>query len=132
MLVTAGPRHESTQLEPLLDAIRVPRPAWGRPRKRPTHLIADRGYSYTTCRRLLRQRRIAHTSLSDPTSRRLGPVGGHEVAGHRGWIRCATCSATWSSERSPGSSSTGPSGRIDARLTGGGDVVSVSNSCDNK
>jgi transposase len=61
MLVTAGQRHESTQLEPLLDAIRVPRPGPGRPRKRPTHLIADRGYSYTTCRRLLRQRRIAHT-----------------------------------------------------------------------
>jgi transposase len=61
MLVTAGQRHESTQLEPLLDAIRVPRSGPGRPRKRPTHLIADRGYSYTTCRRLLRQRRIAHT-----------------------------------------------------------------------
>ena len=62
MLLTAGQRHESTQLGPLLDAIRVPRQATsGRPRKRPTHLIADRGYSYTTCRRLLRQRRIAHT-----------------------------------------------------------------------
>jgi transposase len=61
MLVTAGQRHESTQLEPLLDAIRVPRPALGRPRKRPAHLIADRGYSYPTCRRLLRRRRIAHT-----------------------------------------------------------------------
>ena len=61
MLVTAGQRHESTQLEPLLDAIRVPRLGPGRPRKRPTHLIADRGYSYPTCRRLLRQRRITHT-----------------------------------------------------------------------
>jgi transposase len=62
MLVTAGQRHESTQLEPLLDAIWVPRPGGsGRPRKRPAHLIADRGYSYTTCRRLLRQRRIPHT-----------------------------------------------------------------------
>ena len=61
MLVTAGQRHESTQLGPLLDTIRVPRATSGRPRKRPAHLIADRGYSYTTCRRLLRQRRIAHT-----------------------------------------------------------------------
>jgi transposase len=61
MVVTAGQRHESTQLQPLLDAIRVPRSGLGRPRKRPTHLVADRGYSYTTCRRLLRQRRIAHT-----------------------------------------------------------------------
>src|SRR4029453_18796212 len=54
-------RHESTQLRPLLDAIRVPRPGSGRPRKRPAHLVADRGYRYTTCRSLLRQRRIAHT-----------------------------------------------------------------------
>jgi transposase len=62
MLVTAGQRHESTQLGPLLDAIRVPRPGGlGRPRKRPAHLVADRGYSYTTCRRLLRRRGIAHT-----------------------------------------------------------------------
>lgn len=60
MLVTAGQRHESTQLEPLLDTIRVPRPGSGRPRKRPDHLVADRGYSYPTCRRLLRRRRIAH------------------------------------------------------------------------
>jgi hypothetical protein len=61
MLVTAGQRHESTQLGPLLDTIRVPRPTSGRPRKRPDHLTADRGYSYPGCRRLLRRRRIAHT-----------------------------------------------------------------------
>ena len=80
MLVTAGQRHESTQLEPLLDAIRVPRATSGRPRKRPTHLIADRGYSYPTCRRLLRQRRIAHTiperSDQQATRARRGPWGG--------------------------------------------------------
>ena len=80
MLVTAGQRHESTQLEPLLDAIRVPRSGPGRPRKRPTHLIADRGYSYTTCRRLLRQRRIAHTiperSDQQAARARRGPRGG--------------------------------------------------------
>jgi transposase len=29
VLVTAGQRHESTQLGPLLDAIRVPRPGRG-------------------------------------------------------------------------------------------------------
>ena len=81
MLVTAGQRHESTQLGPLLDAIRVPRPGGsGRPRKRPAHLIADRGYSYTTCRRLLRQRRIAHTiperSDQQAARARRGPRGG--------------------------------------------------------
>jgi transposase len=63
VVVTAGQRHESTQLEAVLDAIRVPRlpGAAGRPRKRPEHLIADKGYSYPSCRRLLRGRGIRHT-----------------------------------------------------------------------
>ncbi len=62
MVLTAGQVHESTQLEPVLDAIRVPRPGGrGRPRKRPDHLIADKGYSYQTCRTLLRRRGIPHT-----------------------------------------------------------------------
>jgi transposase len=63
IVVTAGQRHESTQLETVLDAIRVPRlpGAAGRPRKRPEHLIADKGYSYPSCRRLLRERGIRHT-----------------------------------------------------------------------
>jgi len=80
MLVTAGQRHESTQLGPLLDTIRIPRATSGRPRKRPGHLVADRGYSYTTCRRLLRQRRIAHTiperSDQQAARARRGPRGG--------------------------------------------------------
>lgn len=62
VVLTPGQRHESTQLGPVLDAIRVPRPGGcGRPRKRPAHVIADKGYSYPTCRRLLRRRGIAHT-----------------------------------------------------------------------
>jgi transposase len=60
--LTPGQRHESTQLESLLDGIAVPRPGGqGRPRKRPEYLLADRGYSDPTCRRLLRRRGIAHT-----------------------------------------------------------------------
>ena len=62
IVVTPGQRHESTQLGPVLDAIRVPRPGGcGRPRKRPDHVIADKGYSYESCRRLLRRRGIPHT-----------------------------------------------------------------------
>lgn len=62
MVLTPGQRHDSTQLEPVLDAIRVPRPGGrGRPRKRPDHLIADKGYSYPRCRRVLRRRGIPHT-----------------------------------------------------------------------
>ena len=59
MVLTAGQVHESTQLEPVLDAIRVPRRR-GRPRKRPGRLVADKGYSYRKCRRALRRRGIRH------------------------------------------------------------------------
>jgi transposase len=61
-VITPGQRHDSTQLGPVLDGIRVPRPGGrGRPRTRPDRLIADKGYSYPRCRQLLRQRRIPHT-----------------------------------------------------------------------
>lgn len=62
VVLTPGQRHDSTQLGPVLDAIRVPRPQRrGRPRRCPDRVIADKGYSYPTCRRLLRQRGIKHT-----------------------------------------------------------------------
>lgn len=59
IVITAGQRHDSTQLAAVLDGIRVPRPGGrGRPRTRPDRLIADKGYRYPRCRRLLRQRGI--------------------------------------------------------------------------
>jgi transposase len=75
IVVTPGQRHDSTQLQPVLDAIGVPRPGGrGRPRKRPAYLIADKGYSYPTCRRLLRRRGIPHTipERSDQRAQRRG------------------------------------------------------------
>jgi transposase len=61
-VLTPGQRHDSTQLEALLDAIRVPRPnGRGRPRQRPARLIGDKGYSYERCRAVLRRRGIPHT-----------------------------------------------------------------------
>jgi transposase len=61
VVLTPGQRHDSTQLEALLDAIRAPRPGRrGRPRKRPARLIGDKGYSYERCRLLLRRRGIRH------------------------------------------------------------------------
>ena len=78
-MVTPGQRHESTQLRALLDAIWVARPAGspGRPRKRPERLLADRGYSYPSCRRLLRSRGIPHTipERRDQEERRGGRPG---------------------------------------------------------
>jgi transposase len=61
VVVTPGQRNESTQLEAVLDGIRVMRPGRGRPRKRPDRLIADRGYSHDSCRKLLRKRGIRYT-----------------------------------------------------------------------
>jgi transposase len=63
VVITPGQRHGSTQLEELLDTVRIARPQCtpGRPRKRPAHLLADRGYSFESCRRLLRRRGISHT-----------------------------------------------------------------------
>jgi transposase len=62
VVITPGNRHDSTQLEVVLDGIRVPRATGrGRPRTRPDHLIADKGYSYPRCRRVLRKRQIQHT-----------------------------------------------------------------------
>ena len=63
VLVTPGQRHEGAHLGAVLDAIRVPRGEGcpGRPRKRPDHLLADRGYGYDAHRRLLRRRGISHT-----------------------------------------------------------------------
>jgi transposase len=62
VVLTVGQRHDSTQLEAVLDGIRVPRPSGrGRPRQRPAHLIADKGYSYERCRQERRRRGIPHT-----------------------------------------------------------------------
>jgi transposase len=61
-VITPGQRHDSTQMEAVLEGIRVPRATGrGRPRTRPDRLIADKGYSYPRCRRVLRQRHIPHT-----------------------------------------------------------------------
>ena len=78
IVVTEGQRHDSTQLGRLLDGIRVPRPGGrGRPRKRPDHLVGDKGYSYPGCRRLLRRRGIPHTipERSDQRAQRVRRPG---------------------------------------------------------
>jgi hypothetical protein len=74
----------------------------GRPRKRPDHLVADKGYSYPRCRRLLRRRGIAHTipERSDQHARRASRPGrplAFDRARYRG--------AMWWSAASTGSSS---------------------------
>ncbi|KUM86690.1 transposase [Streptomyces cellostaticus] len=46
---------------PVLERIRVPRPAGGRSRTRPDHLSGDTAYSSRRNRRYLRRRQIKHT-----------------------------------------------------------------------
>ena len=58
VVLTPGQRNDCTQLEPVLNAIRVPRVGRGRPRTRPDRVVCDKGYSYPTCRQVLRRRGI--------------------------------------------------------------------------
>jgi transposase len=100
VVLTPGQRHESTQLEEVLDAVRVPRIGDGRPRKRPERLIADRGYSFTSCRRLLRRRGIPHVipERKDQRKRRRGrpPKFDHEAYRRRNVVeRCVNRLKQW-------------------------------------
>ena len=80
VVLTPGQRNDGTQLEAVLDAIRVPRSGRGRPRKRPERLLADRGYGKGLYRRMLKARGIPHTipERSDQRAnrRRRGRAGG--------------------------------------------------------
>ncbi len=61
VIVTAGHRHDSPQFTVVLDAIRVARPASGRPRTRPDRVLADRAYGSRANRAWLRRRGIRCT-----------------------------------------------------------------------
>jgi transposase len=56
-------------LIPVLEQIRVPRPAGGHPRTRPDHLGGDKAYSSRRNRRYLRRRQIKHT-IPEPKNQR--------------------------------------------------------------
>jgi len=58
VLLTGGNRHDSTRLLPLVHAVPKIRGARGRPRQRPRHLYADRGYDYEVHRDALRRLQI--------------------------------------------------------------------------
>ncbi|MBL7405407.1 transposase, partial [Escherichia coli] len=50
----------SRMLEAVVDAVPPIRQCWGRPRKRPSKLHADKAYDHRRCRRALTRRRIQH------------------------------------------------------------------------
>ncbi|MGN6810822.1 MAG: transposase [Thermomicrobiales bacterium] len=97
-VLTPGQRHESTQLGPVLDAIRVPRRGGrGRPRKRPDHVIADQGYIYPTCLRLLRRRSIPYTfpEWRDQRRWRAAQPGARSLSTQRAIRRGTSSSDRW-------------------------------------
>ncbi|WP_408645948.1 IS5 family transposase [Streptomyces odonnellii] len=61
LIVTAGRRADCTQFVSVLEKIRVPRLGWGRPRKKPDSVAADKAYGNGPCRQYLRRRSIRHT-----------------------------------------------------------------------
>jgi len=71
--VTAGQRHESTQFETLMDAVRIPQPR-GRFRSRPRRVAGDKGYSYPWIRAWLRRHAIGAVipQRSDQAARHRG------------------------------------------------------------
>ena len=78
LVLSGGDRHESRYVGALLDCGHVRRAAAGRPRVRPVRIVADRGSSYPTVRRLLARRGIRavipRRSDRRPWDRRHRPV----------------------------------------------------------
>jgi transposase len=61
ILLTGGQRGDSPQFAAVLNRIRVPRQGPGRPRTRPSRVLADKAYSSAANRALLRCRGIRAT-----------------------------------------------------------------------
>ncbi|WP_407698375.1 IS5 family transposase [Streptomyces marianii] len=86
LLVTAGQRGDSPQFEPVLEAIRVPRPGGGRPRRKPLRVRGDKAYSSRANRAYLRRRGIRCTipepadQIRNRTASALGSSGGRPPA----------------------------------------------------
>lgn len=74
--VTAGQRHESTQVEAVMDGIAIPQPI-GRPRQRPKRLAGDKGYSSRTIRQWLRAHGISAVIPRKSNERRYGRFDKH-------------------------------------------------------
>jgi len=99
LVITAGHRHDSPQFEVVLQGIRVPRAAGGRPRTRPDRVLADKAYGSRGNRRYLHRRGIKATIpiKKDQAAHRLkkGSAGGRpptfdkEIYKQRHAVECA-------------------------------------------
>jgi IS5 family transposase len=77
--LTSANVHDSSMLEPVLDAVPPVRQCHGRPRRRPAKLHGDKGYDYPRCRRGCRKRGIV------PRIARRGVESGERLGRHR-WV----------------------------------------------
>jgi transposase len=71
-VLTAGQRHEATQVEALLERGAVARPGRGRPRLRPARVAGDKGYTGGRIRAYLRRRGIGAVIPRQATEPRRG------------------------------------------------------------
>lgn len=85
---------------PVLERVRVPRSAGGRPRARPDRLSSDKSYSSRRNRRLLQRRQIKHTSPIVATSRLIGKSVAAEAVGPPAATGAGMPAGTRSNERS--------------------------------
>ena len=79
MGLSAANVHDSTMLEPVLDAVPPVRQCAGRPRKRPAKLHADKAYDHRRCRQACRRRGIT------PRIARRGVESSERLGRHR-WV----------------------------------------------
>jgi len=83
-VLSGGNVNDCTRFTQVMAAIRVGRSGPGRPRVRPEHVIADKGYSSKAIRADLRRRGIGHTiperADQQASRRRRGSRGGRPPA----------------------------------------------------
>jgi transposase len=79
VMLTAAYVHDSVVFEAVLDAIPPIKGLWGRPRKRPAKLHADKGYDFDRCRQACRRRGIR------PRIARRGVESSERLGRHR-WV----------------------------------------------
>jgi transposase len=60
-VTSAGQRHDSLALIPLMERLKITRLGWGRPRTRPSQVLGDKAYSSRAIRAHLRRRGIKAT-----------------------------------------------------------------------
>jgi transposase len=77
--LTAANVHDSTMLEPVLDAVPPIRQCAGPHRKRPAKLHGDKAYDHPRCRRACRKRRVV------PRIARRGVESSERLGRHR-WV----------------------------------------------